>query len=130
MKKWEAHLVMGVFSLIIGVILMVWAFQAVEPIIVKVYVHTNILGETIYDNVEVSLDNFFLIPLLIGMILVGVGLGDTAVVYELYKLEKQIEKQKPQVVAKPEVEGKFFCRYCGKENKPEAAYCEGCGKKL
>lgn len=74
MKKWEAHLVMGVFSLIIGIILMVWAFQAVEPIIVKVYVHTNILGETIYDSVEVSLDKFFLIPLLIGMILVGVGL--------------------------------------------------------
>ena len=37
---------------------------------------------------------------------------------------------KPKLVAEPKVEGKFFCRYCGKENKPDAVYCEGCGKKL
>ena len=37
---------------------------------------------------------------------------------------------KTEVVAKPKVEGKFFCRYCGKDNKLDATYCEGCGKKL
>lgn len=96
MKKWETALVAGVFLLIIGVILMGWAFQALEPIRVEVHTHRNILGETIYDDVETSLDTFFIFPLLIGTGFIGVGLGLTGVVYDLYKLEKQIEKQKPQ----------------------------------
>jgi len=29
-----------------------------------------------------------------------------------------------------EGERKFFCRYCGAENKSDAVFCERCGKKL
>ena len=130
MKKWEIHLVVGIFGVIIGAILIVWAFQAVEPIIVNVYTHENIFGDEIFDNVEVSLDEFFLYPLIFGLVVVGMGLTEMGVVYEFYKLEKQIEEKKLEVTAKPKVEEKLFCRYCGKENKPDAVYCEGCGKKL
>jgi predicted amidophosphoribosyltransferase len=24
---------------------------------------------------------------------------------------------------------RYFCRYCGRENKPDGLYCEKCGKK-
>jgi hypothetical protein len=37
---------------------------------------------------------------------------------------------KPKEMVQAKVEGRFFCRYCGKENKTDATYCEGCGKKL
>ena len=36
-----------------------------------------------------------------------------------------INKEKP-LDSKP----KFYCRYCGAENKDDAMFCEKCGKKL
>ena len=40
-----------------------------------------------------------------------------------------------EIVAKKEdkkvdTEPKFYCRYCGVENKKDAVYCESCGRKL
>jgi len=42
----------------------------------------------------------------------------------------KLEVESAPSVTKPKAEGKFFCRYCGKENKPDALYCEACGKKF
>ena len=44
--------------------------------------------------------------------------------------EEKSEAERAQVVTEPKAERKFFCRYCGKENKPDALYCEARGKKL
>lgn len=41
------------------------------------------------------------------------------------EVEKELSKAREQVMA-----GKFFCRYCGGENKSDAVFCEKCGKKL
>ena len=41
------------------------------------------------------------------------------------EMDKKLTKAKEQAKA-----GKFFCRYCGVENKKDAVYCEACGKKL
>ena len=129
MKKWEQFLVSGAFGIIIGVVLL-WTFQAIEPIEVTVYTHENIFGEKIFDSVETDIDAFFVIPLVLGMILIGCGIGEIAAVWELRKLEKRIEGLEPKVATKPKEEGKLFCRYCGKENKSDAVYCERCGKKV
>jgi len=63
------------------------------------------------------------VELIIGFILFVLGL-----ISLIYTMKTEVVA-KP-TVAEPKVEGKFFCRFCGKENKPDAAYCEGCGKKL
>lgn len=42
--------------------------------------------------------------------------------------ETRVETVKPQQVE--EGESKFFCRYCGAQNKSDAVFCEKCGKKL
>lgn len=39
------------------------------------------------------------------------------------RLERKVEER-------PNLERRFFCRYCGSENKPDAIYCERCAKKL
>lgn len=41
----------------------------------------------------------------------------------------------PEDLEKPEethvvVSGVKFCRYCGGENKPDAVYCESCGRQI
>ena len=45
-----------------------------------------------------------------------------------FKEEEKLEST-PQIV-ETTVKEKFFCRYCGKENKPDATFCESCGKQL
>jgi len=130
MKKWEQSLVSGAFGLVIGVVLLAWAFQAVEPIELNVYTHKNIIGEEILDRVETGFGVFFILPLVGGILLIGVGIAEMGATWDIRKLEKQIEGLEPKDVTKPEVKGKLFCRYCGKENKPDAIYCEGCGKNL
>jgi len=48
--------------------------------------------------------------------------------------EKEPEIQQEPVSLKEEKsmakDGKFYCRYCGKENETDAVFCEKCGKKL
>lgn len=46
-----------------------------------------------------------------------------------YKAVKTEAAAKP-VIVEAEPKRKFFCRYCGAENKLDASYCEACGKKL
>ena len=41
--------------------------------------------------------------------------------------KKQIEAAVEQTI---ENKTKFYCRYCGVENKRDAVYCESCGRKL
>ena len=60
------------------------------------------------------------------MILFGVIMTVVACV-EVYMAYNTMQ---PKTVVEPKIKGKFFCRYCGKENKPDAIYCEGCGKNL
>ena len=79
-KKWEQSIVMGIFAVVVGCILLLWAFQAVEQI--------NIEFEG--DVVIASLDTFFLAPLVFGLLLIGSGIAYLAVTYTIYKLEKQI----------------------------------------
>lgn len=40
------------------------------------------------------------------------------------EVNKELGKAREQAEA-----GKFFCRYCGTENKSDAVFCEKCGKK-
>jgi len=49
-------------------------------------------------------------------------------------LEEQVDKESEAQPAKQQEteqgETRFFCRYCGAENKSDAVFCEKCGKKL
>jgi len=80
MKKWEETIVMGMFDLVVGCILLLWAFQARKPI--------NIEFE---DSIVIaSLDTFFLYPLIFGFMLLGMGAAYLAATYVIWKLEKKI----------------------------------------
>lgn len=50
------------------------------------------------------------------------------------RLETKVENleriKEPENVIGRNLEGRFFCRYCGSENKPDAVYCERCERKL
>lgn len=81
MKKWEMALVVGMFEVVIGIVLLLWAFQAVEPI--------NISFPT-PSTVKAELETFFLGPLLFGLLLLGMGIGYLAITYTIYRLEKNI----------------------------------------
>jgi ribosomal protein L40E len=53
----------------------------------------------------------------------GTELEDVTAVHTL--------KAKPHVQMKANRQkGRFFCRYCGAENKADAIFCDKCGKKI
>lgn len=47
--------------------------------------------------------------------------------------QQSIVQEKPPTSKEEKLledEAKFYCRYCGKENKSDAVFCEKCGKQL
>ena len=78
MKHWKLTVVEGVFSLVVGVVLMMWGFQAVEPIDLEFTLPT----------VTASLDPTFILLFIVGMGLIGNGVGILACARRIYKLEK------------------------------------------
>jgi cell division protein FtsX len=80
MKQWEQIAVVGVFFLAIGIVLMMWGFQAVEPIDIQ----------QTPEEIIASLDPTFILLLMVGMLLIGGGTGFLACTFPIYKLEKQL----------------------------------------
>jgi len=102
----------GALGFGIGVI---WIVQILPPILEERF------GIQFSPQATIGLLNTLWIMILFGVIMSFLGC------VEVYMAHNAV---KPEALVKPKVEGKFFCRYCGRENKPDAGYCEGCGKKL
>lgn len=91
MERYQQFLMLSFFSIVLGITLILWSLQAVEPIEVDtlVHLHYNLFGEKIYDGVDVtaSFDVFFILPLIFGCFLIGNGLGTitTALFYKFKK---------------------------------------------
>lgn len=104
---------LGTFALLLGGLVLgsgigvkygIWAFSPFIPLNAQ--------------NIVIEIDNYAWISIILALIVIGIG---------LFSLNYGM---RTEVVTLTKVEGKFFCRYCGKENKPDAVYCEGCGKKF
>jgi lipopolysaccharide export LptBFGC system permease protein LptF len=111
LKNWEGLAVIGIFSFVVGLIVVAWGFQAAEPIKI----------EQIGNVMTASLDPTFILLFMVGMFAIGLGVGDLASVYIVYKLEK----------SKGTIQGvsEKYCAFCGQKLQAEAAYCPKCGKK-
>jgi len=64
----------------------------------------------------------FVLTMTIGIILLDLALA-------LQEIRRRRARASHEVI-KPKIEGSFFCRYCGGENKSDAVYCERCARKL
>jgi len=89
LKKWEANGVEGFFLLVIGIIVIIWGFQAVEPIQIE---HTWGLSGC---YIKASLDPTFVVLFMVGCLLLGFGLGVLGCVGTIYKLEKKLSPPPP-----------------------------------
>lgn len=84
LKKWEQRLVFGIFAIAIGIIVIAWDCQAINPIEIKQ------IGDQFS---RATLNTTFIGLLLTGFFLIGGGIGEASCSYAIYKLEKQIAKQ-------------------------------------
>ena len=80
MKKSEQIAVTGVFSLAIGIVIVMWGFQVVGPIDIQ---QTS-------EEIMASLDTTFVILFIVGTLLIGCGIGFLACTSPIDKLEKQL----------------------------------------
>ena len=80
MKQWEKIGVSGLFSLAIGIVVMMWGFQALERIDIQ-----QTAGKIV-----ASLDVTFIVLFMVGMLLIGCGIGFLACTFPIYKMEKQL----------------------------------------
>ena len=120
MEEWKQHIIGAIAIIIIGLVLLLWATNMEIPAPYKTF-----LGIPYGVNPEYYyMVNQMLMFLLFSILLVGLGFGMLGSTYSIYKFEKK------SATIEPKAQGKFFCRFCAKENKPDAMYCEGCGKKL
>jgi len=124
-KSWLGNIIGSTISFLIGGgalglgIGMAWIVQILPPILEERF-------DIQFDpQATFGVLNATWIMFLFGVIMIVIGCVE---VYKAYNAIEHITKPRPEAIHK--VERKFFCRYCGKENKPDAVYCEGCGKKL
>jgi len=77
--------------------------------------------------------SFLFVGVVVIAVVAGVGWavvrGKEPIILKVEK-EERLTKESEREKAKPKVEGKFFCRYCGAENSQDAVYCIKCGKKI
>lgn len=96
---------------------------------------SDIIGKVVEINPPIWVYNYIFWAVIfaigIAMMLGGIVVRQPRRV-EVYRVDKAVKTEaaikQPSVEAKPA--RKFFCRYCGAENKLDAAFCERCGKKL
>lgn len=79
MKKWESAAVVGLFSLVIGAILVAWGVLTAEAIQL----------EQIGVQITASLNPAFIIPVVFGTFFLGLGFGLLGCLSTVNKLEKQ-----------------------------------------
>lgn len=80
MKKWELVAVSGILELALGVTVVLWGFQAMEPIHI----------EHAATHIAASLDTTFILLLIAGFSLCGMAIADLAIAPIIYNLEKQL----------------------------------------
>ena len=80
MKNWEANLIEGVSFLFIGVIVIIFTFQIIEPID---FLESGNL-------ISASLNSTFILLFMAGFFFVGAGIAQAAISSTIYKLEKKL----------------------------------------
>ena len=80
MKNWEANLIEGVSFLLIGVIIIIFTFQIIEPID---FLESGNL-------ISASLNPTFILLFMAGFFFVGAGIAQAAISSTIYKLEKKV----------------------------------------
>ena len=80
MKNWEANLIEGVSFLLIGVIIIIFTFQIIEPID---FLESGNL-------ISASLNSTFILLFMAGFFFVGAGIAQAAISSTIYKLEKKL----------------------------------------
>ena len=81
MKKWEVHLIIGIFALVLGIVFVAWSFESFEPIRIT----TNPTEGGI--EIEATLETTFIGILVIGVFCIGVAMPNLVNAYEFYKSE-------------------------------------------
>ena len=80
MKNWEANLIEGVSFLFIGVIIIIFTFQIIEPID---FLESGNL-------ISASLNSTFVFLFMAGFFFVGAGIAQAAISSTIHKLEKKL----------------------------------------
>jgi len=95
---------------------------------------TDIIGKVVEINPPIWTYNYIFwgVIFAIGIVIM---LGGVVAIVHKREVSRAYDATKAEAIARPEIVGpepkrKFFCRYCGAENKLDASYCEACGKKL
>lgn len=82
MKKWEVHLIIGIFALVLGIVFLTWSSETSEFI----QITTNPIEEGV--EIEARLEMTFLILSFIGAFCIGTAISNLLNgAYECYKSE-------------------------------------------
>jgi hypothetical protein len=80
LHSWQANLIEGASFLAIGLIIIMYDFQIVNPID---FTHNG-------QGFSASLNPLFVLLFIIGFLFTGAGIAQAAVTYTIYKLEKRL----------------------------------------